>query len=685
LQPIDVGGISTTEICNLSCVMCHFNGPTATKLQGTLTVEDVRKFVSSVPAGSLWFASTGDFLMDPNALEHLRTAVSYGHQPCVLTNGQMLTPEMTDHMLEIGVREIAISVDAIEPGSYRRIRRGGELSTILDVCSYLRSKKSAYPDLIVTIANVLFKRTLMRQEEFERFWTGRVDRVSFQAEYYDTFKFRNILYDPGDRVDCHLRVFLMPNGKMTPCCAISVYQHDRDVEWLPNIRDTTPTAALERFKELYSDRRSALGELCQQCDWWMMFKQGTDGTSAFSRTASLPDLPEGASPEMPGMEERFGVFDLREVTACNQAEIHGGGPMSITTPPEQWAFAALFPIHDDAEWPLVETGPVLIHIEALVEQGEVGVSIAEPTLGKFIAVEKRAVPGGVKTIEVSLKSPAPGCWLVVRNTASGGRPSKVDIHSIRTFLATSPKADQPSGFVPLKSLTPKGAEGVEATASTREAGGEGIDVSETAEPDEIWLDVGAHLGEKTFSFAAQNPNTRVYAFEPNLKTASKLMGRLPNYVVIPMAVSEQDGSAPFYLNRFDAASSLLPFVPEGLAQWAGGEILQVEATPTVATIRLDTFLNQASIATVDYLKIDAQGADLAVVRSLGDRLKDVRRVNLEVQITPVPLYRGASQKSEVVEFLTNAGFELVAKEEQSLGQEENLTFIRRTARVNRLL
>jgi len=130
---------------------------------------------------------------------------------------------------------------------------------------------------------------------------------------------------------------------------------------------------------------------------------------------------------------------------------------------------------------------------------------------------------------------------------------------------------------------------------------------------------------------------------------------------------------------------LLPFVPEGLAQWAGGEILQVEATPTVATIRLDTFLNQASIATVDYLKIDAQGADLAVVRSLGDRLKDVRRVNLEVQITPVPLYRGASQKSEVVEFLTNAGFELVAKEEQSLGQEENLTFIRRSARVNRLL
>jgi len=75
----EIGGIDTTEVCNLSCVMCHFNGPTAAKLQGTLTVDEVRKFLNSVPAGQIWFASTGDFLMDPNALAHLRSAVACGH------------------------------------------------------------------------------------------------------------------------------------------------------------------------------------------------------------------------------------------------------------------------------------------------------------------------------------------------------------------------------------------------------------------------------------------------------------------------------------------------------------------------------------------------------------------------------------------------------------------------------
>lgn len=194
---------------------------------------------------------------------------------------------------------------------------------------------------------------------------------------------------------------------------------------------------------------------------------------------------------------------------------------------------------------------------------------------------------------------------------------------------------------------------------------------------EIWLDVGAHLGEKTFAIATQNPNIRVYAFEPNLKVALQSMGRLPNYIMLPMAVSECNGSSPFYVNQCDAASSLLPFVPDGLKQWVGGESLQIETTLTVPTIRLDTFLNHAGISRVTYLKIDAQGADLAVVRSLGQRLCDVERLTLEVQTTPIPLYRDGSSKEDTIRFLAGAGFQLISSKKQSFDQEENLTFARR--------
>jgi FkbM family methyltransferase len=195
-------------------------------------------------------------------------------------------------------------------------------------------------------------------------------------------------------------------------------------------------------------------------------------------------------------------------------------------------------------------------------------------------------------------------------------------------------------------------------------------------PDQIWLDVGAHNGEKTLAAARQNPALRVYAFEPNLAAASCLMGVLANYVVLPVAVAEQDGSAPFHLNRYEAASSLLPFVPEGLAQWIGGGELAVTATFAVPSMRLDTFLDGAGIRKVDYLKIDAQGADLAVIRSAGDRLKDIGRISLKVQTTPFKLYRGASRKEDVLRFLNSVGFRLVETKAQSFDQEEILTFIR---------
>jgi FkbM family methyltransferase len=192
----------------------------------------------------------------------------------------------------------------------------------------------------------------------------------------------------------------------------------------------------------------------------------------------------------------------------------------------------------------------------------------------------------------------------------------------------------------------------------------------------VWLDVGAHLGEKTFPAAQSDSGLKVYAFEPNLAVASQTMGLLCNFIMLPMAVAERDGSAEFYVNAFDAASSLLPLNPEGLQKWTGGDQLKVERQDVVPVLRLDTFLNRAGICDVEFLKIDAQGADLAVIRSAGERLRDIRKISLEVQITPVALYLGAAQKKEVLSHMDQAGFRLVATERQSYGQEENLTFER---------
>src|SRR6266850_2405636 len=66
-ENFQAGGITTTEICNLTCVMCHFNGPKAVRKEGVLDPRQVEKYLRQLPAGTtIWFAATGEFFMDPN-------------------------------------------------------------------------------------------------------------------------------------------------------------------------------------------------------------------------------------------------------------------------------------------------------------------------------------------------------------------------------------------------------------------------------------------------------------------------------------------------------------------------------------------------------------------------------------------------------------------------------------------
>ena len=190
----------------------------------------------------------------------------------------------------------------------------------------------------------------------------------------------------------------------------------------------------------------------------------------------------------------------------------------------------------------------------------------------------------------------------------------------------------------------------------------------------VWLDVGARLGEKTFPSAQLDSGLYVFAFEPNLAVASRRMGNLANFVMLPLAVSEKDGSAEFYLNSYDSASSLLRMNPEGKQKWLGGFDFKTISSYQVPTIRLDTFMNSTGIREVEFLKIDTQGIDLSVVKSAGDRLGDIRKITLEVQVSPIPLYDGASNKSDVIQFMEKSGFRLTTVEKQSLDQKEVLTF-----------
>jgi hypothetical protein len=111
--------------------------------------------------------------------------------------------------------------------------------------------------------------------------------------------------------------------------------------------------------------------------------------------------------------------------------------------------------------------------------------------------------------------------------------------------------------------------------------------------------------------------------------------------------------------------------------------LTVRSTALVPTIRLDTFMRLCDLSHIDYLKVDAEGTDLRVVQSAGDRLRDIGEIKLEVDVAPDRLYQGAPSRDQIVDFMATKGFKLTETEVQNDGRQANLTFARASAAMGK--
>ena len=203
------------------------------------------------------------------------------------------------------------------------------------------------------------------------------------------------------------------------------------------------------------------------------------------------------------------------------------------------------------------------------------------------------------------------------------------------------------------------------------------------------IQVGAYTGDDRLIEACRRYGHRLYMFEPNPARALELMRKAagaPSIEVLQMAVSSTNGRATFHIAAHDDCSSLQTFDANAqqtwVHEWHPYKRFEMVDTIEVPVIRLDTFLAERNITRVDRLEIDAQGEDLRVVESLGERISDVRRIQIEVNIHSAPLYANAFTMDQAIAFFTTHGFEKHLDWKQSLNREANVIF--RNRRFDRL-
>jgi FkbM family methyltransferase len=163
--------------------------------------------------------------------------------------------------------------------------------------------------------------------------------------------------------------------------------------------------------------------------------------------------------------------------------------------------------------------------------------------------------------------------------------------------------------------------------------------------DGLIVDVGANEGKFTATVRLLEPRARVIAIEPSPDPLAILTARFagdPQVTVDGRAVSDHVGSAAFNVTQWSVYDSLL----------TPNETIAVDSQEIVALTTLDQIVD----GPVRVLKIDVQGAEVAVLRGATRTLAVTDAVILEVLFTSH--YEGDALFGELDGLMREAGFVL---------------------------
>jgi hypothetical protein len=121
-----------------------------------------------------------------------------------------------------------------------------------------------------------------------------------------------------------------------------------------------------------------------------------------------------------------------------------------------------------------------------------------------------------------------------------------------------------------------------------------------------------------------------------------------------IAAERASDAEPFHLTASPFCSSRLLPLHGRLARYAFAPLFEVERTLELPALGLAAVLDELGLERVDWLKLDSQGTDLRLFRSLGERADNVLVAELEPGI--IDAYEGEDKLGDVLGELGRRGF-----------------------------
>jgi FkbM family methyltransferase len=180
-------------------------------------------------------------------------------------------------------------------------------------------------------------------------------------------------------------------------------------------------------------------------------------------------------------------------------------------------------------------------------------------------------------------------------------------------------------------------------------------------PASIVFDIGAHQGESAIVYAKRFPNAKIFSFEPVQETFKQLtnnirLSKLAQVECVRSALGDRVEVAKIVLQGDTQLNSLCFRASD----------MESKGVEDVPVITVDRFVAERGIKRIDFMKIDTEGQEMAVLKGARNTLSagNIRALFLEATLEPSD--RLHTNLIEIRDYLFPLGFMLIALYDQHI-------------------
>ena len=166
-----------------------------------------------------------------------------------------------------------------------------------------------------------------------------------------------------------------------------------------------------------------------------------------------------------------------------------------------------------------------------------------------------------------------------------------------------------------------------------------------------FIEIGSRDGHDTHYIASYwnlNPNN-CYIIEAHPDCYNNIKLAYPFFITFNIAASNETKPITFNAGIFGEEENI------GISSVLDRTLSPFKSRQVeVDGWRLDDLMNQINLDKFDFIKVDVEGFGLQVLEGFGDRIKDIKYIQIELEIKQV--WEGQSYYDDVVSYLDNKGF-----------------------------